>query len=188
MQHLSAATGPSCSRSVCAGSQHTDRVAPQPPFPKAAQPRPRTQLLGGRHPQAWAASRRSSRARRAGAAAALSTDASPSAGRTFPAFLPPEIEEIQEEAALNMAARIERVPVNVPCMGREVLTAFVGPSTRPGPPAPGEGLARRPPARGLGLLGAQHGAVGLSLLCCSRSALQPRRSASAHLAECSVAR
>ena len=57
----------------------------------------------------------------------------PATQRTFPVFMPKEVEDIKETVALDMAARMQRVPVNVPCMAREVNTAFVGPATRPSP-------------------------------------------------------
>ena len=63
------------------------------------------------------------------AAATMNATSPSSQQRTFPAFIPREVEDIQEQVALDMAARMERVSVNVPCMGREVNTAFVGPGT-----------------------------------------------------------
>lgn len=67
----------------------------------------------------------------------------PATQRTFPAFMPKEVEDIEETVALDMAARMQRVPVNVPCMAREVKTAFVGPATRPSPLS-GVSVARSP--------------------------------------------
>lgn len=51
--------------------------------------------------------------------------------RTFEAFIPAQVAEIQEQAALDMAAAIRRRTVHVPQMERSVDTAFVSPESWP---------------------------------------------------------
>lgn len=56
--------------------------------------------------------------------------------RVFPDFIPKkELQEIDEEAALDMMAAMRRIPISHPSMG-EVSTAYVGPDTWPHPQAP----------------------------------------------------
>ena len=50
---------------------------------------------------------------------------SPQAPAPFPGWLPAEIEEIQEPAALDLARRMQRRRLDVPSLGRDVDTAFV---------------------------------------------------------------
>lgn len=91
-------------------------------------------------PAATAWHRNGGRRRRACAQAALHTDQLQDAAvytepRHFPSWLPPQISEIQEQAALDMAAAMRRQPVDVPAMNRSVDTAFVGPDSWPTEPA-----------------------------------------------------
>lgn len=51
------------------------------------------------------------------------------AGYTFSDFIPAEISEIQEPAALELAAALRRMPLHVPSLGADVSTAFAGPSS-----------------------------------------------------------
>lgn len=55
--------------------------------------------------------------------------------RTFEDFIPSQVAEIKEAAALEMAAAIRRCPVHVPQMERTIDTAFVGPEVWPASPA-----------------------------------------------------
>ena len=48
----------------------------------------------------------------------------------FPDFVPAaQIAEIEELAALELASRLERLPVSVPSLGRPVETAFIAPAS-----------------------------------------------------------
>lgn len=85
----------------------------------------------------------------------------PATQRTFPAFMPKEVEDIEETVALDMAARMQRVPVNVPCMAREVKTAFVGPATRPSPLS-GVSVARPPASARVAILPVAHESMDVS--------------------------
>ena len=106
---------------------------PRPRRSFAAFSSPRTTTCSER--QAFGRSTCSGRRALQTVAATMNATSPSSQQRTFPAFIPREVEDIQEQVALDMAARMERVPVNVPCMGREVNTAFVGPATSPNPGA-----------------------------------------------------
>eukprot|EP00803_Ostreobium_quekettii_P008045 evm.model.scf_323EXC.5 EVM.evm.TU.scf_323EXC.5 scf_323EXC:35078-39980(-) len=46
---------------------------------------------------------------------------------TLPAFIPAEAGDVGDGAALELAARYDRVGVRVPCLGREVQTAHIRP-------------------------------------------------------------
>ena len=49
--------------------------------------------------------------------------------RRFADFVPAEVAGIQEDAALDLAARLERLPVNVPSLDRRVDTAIIAPAS-----------------------------------------------------------
>ncbi|KAF8068210.1 zinc finger CCCH domain-containing protein 56 [Scenedesmus sp. PABB004] len=61
--------------------------------------------------------------------AQASAAAAPQDAAAAPAFMPAELAEIEEPAALAMAARMRRAPLPIPCLPIPPLeTAFVGPS------------------------------------------------------------
>ena len=49
--------------------------------------------------------------------------------RRFPDFVPAEVAGIQEVAALELVARLERLPVSVPSLSRQVDTALIAPAS-----------------------------------------------------------
>lgn len=51
--------------------------------------------------------------------------AAPPEASTFPEFIPHQVSEIEEEAALNMARSIQRIRLDVPSLGQPVDTAYV---------------------------------------------------------------
>ena len=61
-------------------------------------------------PAPWAASSRA-RVRVAASAAASAPDGAGATARGFPSFLPRAVERIRDGAAIRLAKRIERVPV-----------------------------------------------------------------------------
>lgn len=78
-----------------------------------------------------ASGNRSSKLRRASTASATSTSTpSSTSAKDFPSFFPPEVRELTEPAAIDMAKRCELVEVAVPGRADAVLTSCVG---DPGP-------------------------------------------------------
>ena len=61
---------------------------------------------------------------------AQAISATAATARSFPDFVPAaQIAEIEEQTALELASRLERLPVGVPSLRRAVDTAFVAPAT-----------------------------------------------------------
>ena len=74
-----------------------------------------------------ASGNRASKFRRASTAAVTSTSTpSSTSEKDFPSFFPPEVRELTEPAAIDMAKRCELVEVAVPGRADAVLTSCVG--------------------------------------------------------------